>query len=124
MKKLMMGVGIFVLLSFVGSQLCSAQLINYHRRHKTPVPAAPASQNNLQSNRPAAPAVGVPPPAQAVSEMKEDIIDPRFILQNVVATVDQKGSFIVNSDALKKYDKNSDGLIGKAEAKAIEADLR
>ena len=119
MRKSIVFVGAFVLVSFIGSQVCFAQLINYNRRNKTGA-AKPAP-----ATAPAAPAVSTAPsmPA-AVQEEAMPSVDTNAVLKEAVAAVNKNGSIKVTSDALKKYDKNKDGMINKAEAKAIEADIR
>ncbi len=124
MKKSMVVIGVFVLLGFVSSQVCFAQMINYNRRNKNaasasktpPAPAAPAA-----ASMPAA----AKEEAYGMNENKADQpAENNVLLKDVVAAVNKNGSYKVNSDVLKKYDKNNDGIISKAEAKALEADIR
>lgn len=119
MKKSMVVIGTFVLLSFVGSQVCFAQLINYNRRKG----GAPADTG--YRNPPPAPAAPAAPsmPAAAKEEAYGAAMN-NVLLKEAAAAVNKNGSYKVNSQALKKYDANNDGMIGKAEAKAIEADIR
>ena len=51
-------------------------------------------------------------------------MDTNAVLNDALAAVNKNGSTQVNSEILKKYDKNKDGMISKSEAKAIEADIR
>ena len=128
MRKSIVFVGAFVLVSFIGSQVCSAQLINYNRRNKngaaantgygnTPKPAPVAA--------PSAPVVStVPSMPAAMKEEARPAMDTNTVLMDAVAAVNKNGYTNVTSDALKKYDKNKDGMISKSEARAIEADIR
>ena len=113
MRRLIVSVAVFVLLSFIGSQVCSAQLINYKRRNRAGAPAPKPA--------PAAPAVA---PAAPAAAQEETYGMTNTALKEAVAAVNENGSTKGNSDILKKYDKNKDGMISKAEAKAIEADIR
>ena len=115
MKKSIVFVAAFVLVSFIGSQICFAQMINYERRNRylnktAPAPAAPA-----------APAVSEP---AAAKEQAATPMDTNAVLKEAVAAVNKNGSTKADSDILKEYDKNDDGMISKAEIEAIEADIR
>lgn len=48
----------------------------------------------------------------------------KVFLREVLDQIDKKGGYTVNSDALKEYDKNKDGLISRLEADAIKAYVR
>ena len=136
MRRLIVSVAVVVLLSFIGSQVCSAQLINYNRRNRAGAPANAGYRNTPQNTAPqpapAAPAVPPSMPAAVKQEaygMNENKsahppMPTNAVLKEVVAAVNKNGSTKVISDILKKYDKNKDGMISKAEAKAIEADIR
>ena len=126
MKKPIVVVAAFVLASFMGSQVCFAQLIDYNRRNRN------ARQNTVPQPAPAAPVAPAAPaapaassvPAAAQEQAMQALSDTKAVLKNAVARVNKIGSIKVNSDILKKYDKNNDGMISKAEAKAIKADIR
>lgn len=149
MRKSMVIMGGFVLLSFVSSQVCFAQLINHNRRYRNTAPANTNTQATPQNtyNRPApiapatpavpaipaAPVAPVVTPVAAQNEaygMNENkmahqpMMETNAFLKEVVATVNKNGFYKVNSDLLKKYDKNKDGMISRAEAKMIESTLR
>lgn len=113
MKKSIAVIGVFVLLGFVASQVCFAQMINYNRRNKNAA---------LTSKAPPAPATPAAPSMPAAA--KEEVAMNNVVLEDVVAAVNQNGYYKVNSDLLKKYDENNDGMISRAEAEMIEADIR
>ena len=117
MRKSIVVVGVFVLASVLGFQICSAQLIDYNRRNRN------APKDTAPQPAPAAPAAASKPAAPK-EEAKRPPLDTNAVLKDAVAAVYKKGSAKVNSAILKKYDKNKDGMISKAEAKAIEADIR
>ena len=154
MKKSMTAIMVFVLLSFLASEICFAGLINYDRRNRAAAAATNAANNpapqNTANQTPSAPA----PAAAAAYAMnensaaqenakgtfkvnnrveqiydanKDEILQPEEVnafLKDVVSAVDKKGSFSASSDVLKPWDKDGDGKISKAEVNAIEAAIR
>ncbi len=50
--------------------------------------------------------------------------EAKVFLREVLGQVKEKGGYTVNSDILKEYDKNKDGLISRLEAEAIKLYVR
>ena len=46
----------------------------------------------------------------------------KIYLRGIIEIVEKKGGFTVNSDILKEYDKNKDGLISRIEVQDLKRD--
>ena len=99
-------------------------------------PAAPARPPAPAA--PAAPAVDTRPmwmrqaqSAATATEKRYDLnrdgvlqtAEAKIFLRDVIQVVDSKGGYTVDSDLLREYDKNRDGLISRTEIIDVKADV-
>ncbi len=118
-----------VILSMVGTQVVSAQLINYGRRNQivdgNPEPAKVNDETIPKWAKEL-------PKVVNSSERRYDInrdgllqsAEVKVMLRDVMEAVETKGSVAVYSDILKDYDKNKDRYITPAELDKIREDTR
>lgn len=130
-----------VIMTMISIDLAHAGLINYDRRGTRGGAAAPATGGYRRpapaAAAPAAPALAVPawvkqsPRVTTADERRYDInrdgllqtAEVKIYLRDVIDGVVQKGGFTVNSDILKEYDKNKDGVINSYELADIRKDV-
>ena len=109
--------------TFVSTAL--AGLVNYQRRNGV------ASKAAASKGDPApivAKWMSVLPLAQSATEKKYDVnvdgklqtAEVKIFLRDVINVVDAKGGYAVDSDILKEYDKNKDGVINRYEVAIIK----
>ncbi|MFH1360055.1 MAG: hypothetical protein ABIJ41_03345 [Candidatus Omnitrophota bacterium] len=140
MRKKIIVIAIWVIFSLAITPWCDAQMVNYKRLKNT---------NNQTERvvRETKPKVSVPQPVASESTPKwmttessvknrnEKAYDvnrdgrlqsweAKVLLKDVVAQVDKKGSYVIDSDILKEYDKNRDGTISRSEASLIKTQAK
>ena len=140
MQKLILSISVVATCVFMLISNAQAGLINYKRREgATPAPAgggykkpAPAAKAAAAA-APAAPmwmqnAPEVKTAAERVYDINRDgklqPAEVKIFLRSVAEVVDAKGGFTVNSDILKEYDKNHDGLISRTEIVDLKRDTQ
>ena len=114
-----------------------AGLINYERRNKSK-PAA-ARTTGAYPSRPAvttpveptmAAWLKTPPGVKNAAEKAYDVnrdgklqsAEIKIYLRDVIKVIESKGGFTINSDVLKEYDKNRDGVISRFELPDLKRD--
>jgi hypothetical protein len=137
MKKLILSLAVYAacLLTFVYQ--AQAGLINYERRNKS-TPAA-ARKTGAYPSRPTAAApvevpmaawLKTPPGVKNAAEKAYDVnrdgklqsAEVKIYLRDVIKVIESKGGFTINSDVLKEYDKNRDGVISRFELPDLKRD--
>lgn len=133
--KRTLGIMIFVVSFSLIAASAHAGLIDYNRKNKKYQKNASTAPKETPK---AAVKAATQKAAQAdhkVANRLEDAYDSNHdgylqkaesneLLANVVGVVEKKGSLKVDSDLLKKFDVNNDGLIGTSEVAAIQAAMR
>jgi hypothetical protein len=134
MKKFILS--LFVLTAFVLISVHQAQagLINYNRRNNTGAPTGGGYKKPAATTAKATTTAPMwmrrAPEAKTATEKVYDInrdglLQPsevKIYLRSVAEVVDAKGGFTVNSDILKEYDKNHDGLISRIEIQDLKSE--
>jgi len=128
MKRTGYVVLVTILLSAFGAGTVQAQMINYERRNK-----------NLGKATAPAPAAKPYTPPAAMSPMVNNSTERRYdanrdgrlqtsemkrFLADVLLQVQRSGRYVIDSDLLKKYDANGDGIIGRYELNSLREDSR
>jgi hypothetical protein len=112
--------------------ICEAQagLINYQRRNKGGAPVRAGARAAVPA-APVGPAwIATPPAVKNSVEKAYDVnrdgklqpAEVKIYLRGVIETIESKGGFTINSDILKEYDKNKDGLISRSELPDLKRD--
>ncbi len=125
MKKMPRIVFLVAMFAMLGTQVVSAQLINYGRRAGSPAP------RNVNDETAPKWAKELPKVVNS-SERRYDInrdgllqsAEVKVMLRDVIETVEERGSVIVYSDILKDYDANKDRYITPAELDKIREDVK
>lgn len=139
MKKFILSLS--VLTAFVLISVCNVQagLINYERRNNKGAP--PARGGGYQPAQPAQAVAAAtptpmwmktPPQVKTAVEKVYDVnrdgklqpAEVKIYLRSVIENVNAKGGLTVNSDILKEYDKNKDGLISRIEIEDLKRDVQ
>ena len=131
MRKIIIWFGIGLLL-FMIADISRAGLLDYDRLNKKRGQADGSASRGLAT--PVAPAVPFwaiqTPRVGSAIEKRYDInrdglmqtSEVKIYLRDVIDVVEEKGGYIVDSDILKAYDKNKDGVINKYELSEVKAD--
>ena len=132
-KFFMLSVALIMTITFCS--LAHAGLINYKRRG-TGGAAPTGGGYNRPAPQAAAPATGPSwkrqsPRAETADEKKYDInrdgllqtAEIKIYLRDVIDGIAQKGGYTVDSNILKEYDKNKDGVISAYELPEIRNDV-
>ena len=135
-----------LLMTAMVGQTAQAGLINYERRSKspqkkdtdaapvkafTPGPAKATRVTQAPVAKPAEVALKEPIKIQNNAERKYDANKDGFLqeaerqifLKDVVAALEDRGEFFVNSDVIKAFDSDKDGEISLQEAQIIQQSL-
>lgn len=109
-----------------------AGLINYGRRNNPGAPAPARGGAQAKAVAPAAvPAwMKTPPGVKNAAEKVYDVnrdgklqpAEVKIYLRSVIETIESKGGFTINSDVLREYDKNRDGVISRYELPDLKRD--
>lgn len=109
----------------------NAGLINYDRRNK---PGVAPSRGGAPARVPAPVVVPAwmktPPGVKNAAEKVYDVnrdgklqpAEVKIYLRSVIETIESKGGFTINSDILREYDKNRDGVISRYELPDLKRD--
>ena len=128
-------IGVLILAAVLAFDAGYAQLIDYERleRRKTekrslfaqPPPAVSSMGEDVPEWIKETPAVTnqVEQRYDSNRDGKLQSFEVRIFLRDVLDTIDAKGGYTVNSDILKEYDINRDGIISVTEAKKIREDI-
>ena len=146
MKKFILSISVVFTFMLIGD--AQAGLINYNRRNNTGTPTGGGYRRAAPAAKPAAPApvkpvaaapaatiplwMQTPPQVKTAIERVYDVnrdgklqpAEVKIYLRSVIETVDAKGGLTVNSDILKEYDKNKDGLISRIEVLDLKRDAQ
>lgn len=127
MKRTTTFLTLFLLLALIAAGTSSAGLVNYNRRNRN---AGAAPQTVTESSVKTYKGTG----GQAVKSLtdkkfdvnRNDTLEPseiRAMLNSIVREVGSKGEARVESDAVRVYDRNGDGVISTTELSKILQDL-
>ena len=134
MKKIVLSLALCAAITFISVYHAQAGLINYGRRNKAATPATGGYK--AQPAKAAVPAQVAPlwmrtaPQVKTDNERTYDVnrdgklqpAEVKIYLRGIIEIVEKKGGFTVNSDILKEYDKNKDGLISRIEVQDLKRD--
>ncbi|OGX08184.1 MAG: hypothetical protein A2Z88_03325 [Omnitrophica WOR_2 bacterium GWA2_47_8] len=129
-KKILATVTFFLLIFFI-AETCHAGLINYQRRNRRGGAPAPAGGKASPAAAPVQKTMAkwmqILPSVTNQNEQRYDVnndgklqtAEVKTYLRDVLNVIDSKGGFTVNSEILKEYDKNKDGLVTREEARLL-----
>lgn len=130
MNKIILTITIGVVIIFLILGHCHAGLIDYRRLQQ--------NAEQQQAEDPDAPQPTIPswvtttPMVKSKTEQKYDTnrdgklqtAETTIFLRDVLDIIDDKGGYPIDSDILKPYDKNKDGIINRFEAKVLSGEVR
>jgi len=128
MKKTIFIIAVSSFVIFFISDYCFAGLIDYKRRLQQKTGDAPTT-----AAQPALPAWYTSPPlTKNKIEQKYDTnrdgklqtAETTIFLRDVLDIIAEKGGYTIDSDILKPYDKNKDGVISRKEATTLQEQVR
>ncbi len=139
MKRSILFLSYLVIFSLVCVPLSLAGMINYDRRNRRTPPTGRARPAATPAAKPAATATAAPslpnwmqnpPSVSNKTEGKYDTnrdgklqsAEVKIYLRDVISVVESKGGHMIDSDILKAYDKNKDGVINRYELAEVKQD--
>jgi hypothetical protein len=132
---------LILLILLVAVPIAEAQLINYQRRNEQLQDARQSRQSTTtttqSSEKSVKPAKQLPmwmrviPPAKTKEEVRYDVnrdgqlqsAEVKILLRDTVNMVESKGAVKIESEVLKEYDEDKDGLIERREVDRIKSDV-
>jgi hypothetical protein len=130
-----------LLMLWANVQTAEAQLINYKRRGQQPQnvqedqkrkPSVSPSANKSAASEKQLPAwMKILPPAKSKEEVRYDVnrdgqlqsAEVKILLRDIVDMVEKKGGVKIESEVLKEYDQDKNGLIDRKEIEHIRNDV-